>query len=128
VSNVRFSNCDVIHDKGREWTLRVYQCDSALMSDIQFENIRCEETRNLISLWIGSAVWSRDSERGHIKGVLFKDIQATGDQPKIELKGFDAAHQVEEVQFKHVTVNGKPISANDVKQNEFVQRVSVSAD
>ncbi|HWH72576.1 MAG TPA: glycosyl hydrolase family 28 protein, partial [Candidatus Sulfotelmatobacter sp.] len=50
VSNVRFSNCDVIHDKGREWTLRVFQCDSALISNIAFEDIRVEETRNLISL------------------------------------------------------------------------------
>ncbi len=127
VSNVRFSDCDVIHDKGREWTLRVFQCDSALISNITFENIRIEETRNLISLWIGSYVWTRDPERGHIKGVVFKDIQATGAQPKIELKGFDAQHLVEEAKFENVTVNGKLIEANDVKQNEFVRNVTVSA-
>jgi hypothetical protein len=127
VSHVRFSDCDVIHDKGREWTLRVFQCDSALISNITFENIRIEETRNLISLWIGSYVWTRDPERGQIQDVLFKDIQATGDQPKIELKGFDAQHLVEDVKFKNVTVNGKAIESSDVKQNECVRNVTVSA-
>jgi len=127
VSHVRFSDCDVIHDKGREWTLRVFQCDSALISNITFENIRIEETRNLISLWIGSYVWTRGPERGQIQDVLFKDIQATGDQPKIELKGFDAQHLVEDVKFKNVTVNGKAIESSDVKQNECARNVTVSA-
>ena len=127
VTHVRFTHCDVIHDKGREWTLRVYHCDSALIRDVTFENIRIEETRRLISLWIDRAVWTRDPERGRIQGVLFKDIQATGDQPKIELKGFDAQHQVEDVKFEHVTVNGKPIESTDVQQNEFVRNVTVNA-
>lgn len=128
VTHVRFSDCDVIHDKGREWTLRVFQCDSSLISDIAFENIRIEETRKLISLWIGKFVWTRDAERGHIKDVLFKDIQAAGDQPKIELQGFDAQHLVQDTKFEDVSVNGKPISAGDVKQNEFVRNVTVSPD
>ena len=126
VSHVRFANCDVIHDQGREWTLRVFHCDSAPIRDVTFENIRIEETRRLISLWIGKFVWTRDPERGHIQGVVFKDIQAIGDQPKIELQGFDAQHQVEDVQFEHVTVNGKPLAATDVRQNEFVRQVTVS--
>ena len=128
VNNVRFRDCDVIHDKGREWTLRVFHCDSALISHVEFENIRIEETRKLISLWIGSFVWTHDAERGHIENVLFKNIQATGDHPRIELKGFDAAHQVEGVKFEHVVVNGKPVGADEVQRNEFVRDVSVSAD
>ncbi len=127
VSDVRFSNCDVIHDKGREWTLRVFHCDSALIRNIEFDNIRIEETRKLISLWIGRFVWTRDAERGHIQGVVFKNIQAAGDQPQIELQGFDSAHQVEDVTFENVVVNGKAIGAHDVKQNEFARKVTVKA-
>ncbi len=128
VSNVRFSNCDVIHDKGREWTLRVFHCDSALISNIEFDNIRVEETHKLISLWIGSFVWTRDPERGHIQGVAFKNIQARGDRPRIELQGFDPGHAVEGVELQHVIVNGKAIGTNDVEQNEFVRNVRLSAD
>jgi polygalacturonase len=125
VDNVIFRDCDVIHDKGREWTLRVFHCDSAVISNVAFENIRIEETKNLMSLWIGKYVWTRDPERGHIRNVVFKDIQAVGEAPLIQFQGFDAQHQVENVQLEDVTVNGKPIDKADIKQNEYVKNVTV---
>ncbi len=76
VDDVQFTNCDVIHDIGREWVLRVYHCDSATVSNVRFDNIRIEQSRRLISLWIGEQVWSRDTRRGNIRDVLFKDIRA----------------------------------------------------
>ena len=57
VDDVLFTDCDVIHDKGREWSLRVYHCDNATISNVRFENIRLEEAPRPISLWIGKAVW-----------------------------------------------------------------------
>ncbi|HVZ18181.1 MAG TPA: glycosyl hydrolase family 28 protein, partial [Terriglobales bacterium] len=124
VQNVVFSNCDVIHDKGREWTLRVYHCDSARISDVRFENLRIEESPRLISLWIDKAVWSRDADRGHIDGVTFSNIQAKADPLRVELKGFDEAHRIENVHFEHVVVNGKSLTANEVKTNAFVNGVT----
>ncbi|HSU66030.1 MAG TPA: glycosyl hydrolase family 28 protein [Tepidisphaeraceae bacterium] len=126
VDDVTFENCDVIHDIGREWTLRVYHCDAALVSNIRFQDIRIEESRRLISVWIGKQVWSRDAERGHVTDVLFKDIQATSKTPvKIELQGFDAGHEVVGVKFENVVVNGMPLVPAQVKANEFVGPVVV---
>jgi hypothetical protein len=125
VDDVRFSNCDVIHDKGREWTLRVYHCDSARISNVRFENLRIEESPRLISLWIGKASWSRDSERGHIDGVIFKNIRAQAEPPRVELKGFDETHTVTHVLFEDVVVNGRPLAPPDVKTNAFVHQVSI---
>ena len=125
VSDVLFADCDVIHDKGREWTLRVYHCDSATVSNIRFENIRVEESKRLISAWIGKAVWSRDAERGHIRDVDFRNINASGDPLRVELKGFDAQHQVEKVLLENVRVNGRPLTVADVKTNEFARQVTV---
>ncbi len=125
VSNVRFTDCDVIHDLGREWTLRVYHCDAALVSGIRFEKIRIEESRRLISAWVGKAVWSRERERGHVRDVTFKDITATGTPLEVSLKGFDQAHAVEDVVFQNVTINGRPLTTADVKRNPFVRKVSV---
>lgn len=125
VDDVLFANCDVIHDKGREWTLRVYHCDSAKVSNVRFENIRVEESRKLISLWIGKAVWTRDAERGHIQGVTFKGIRAAGERPRIELKGFDEGHCVEDVTFDNVIVNGTPLATAGVRANAFVRAVAV---
>jgi len=125
VDDVLFEDCDVIHDKGREWTLRVFHCDAARVSHIRFENIRIEESPRLISLWIGTFIWTRDPERGHIEGVTFKDINAVADPLRIELNGFDETHVVSDVLFQNVEVNGRPLARADVKTNAFVRNVSM---
>lgn len=125
VNDVLFEDCDVIHDKGREWTLRIYHCDSAHITNTRFRNIRVEESQRLISLWIGSAVWTRDAERGHIRGVTFEDIRASGEPCTIQLVGYDADHAIENVEFCNVIVNDRPIRASDVKSNDFVRGIQV---
>jgi hypothetical protein len=125
VDDVLFTNCDVIHDHGREWSLRVFQCDSAVVSDVRFENIRIEEAHRLISLWIGKAVWSRDKDYGHIQDVSFKNITATGSPLTVELTGADEQHLVQSVTFNNVVVNGKSIGNQDVKANGFVKNITV---
>ncbi|OHB65723.1 MAG: endo-polygalacturonase [Planctomycetes bacterium RBG_13_62_9] len=126
VKDVLFEDCDVIHDKGREWTLRVFHCDAARVSNVRFENLRIEESPRLISLWIGKFVWTRDQERGHIQGVTFKDIVAVADPLRIELTGFDETHPVRDVVFQDVRVNGRQLTRADVMTNAFVRNVSVS--
>jgi hypothetical protein len=125
VEDVLFTNCDIIHDKGREWTLRVYHCDSARICNVRFENLRLEESPRLISLWIDKASWSRGNERGHIDGVSFKSIRAQAEPLRVEFKGFDATHVVENVVLENVLVNGRPLIRSDVKTNAFVREVSI---
>jgi hypothetical protein len=126
VDDVLFQDCDVIHDKGREWTLRVFHCDAARVSNVRFENIRIEESPRLISLWIGKFVWTRDPERGHIQNVAFKDVVAVADPLRIELTGFDETHAVSDVVFQDVRINGRPLTRADVATNTFVRNVSVN--
>ena len=125
VAHVHFSDCDVIHDKGREWLLRVYHCDAADISDVTFDHIRIEESKWLISLWIGKAIWSKGEERGHIEDITFRNIRAAGPDPRVELKGFDSQHGIRGVSFENIVINGQPLKPDDVKQNEFVQDVGV---
>ena len=125
ISNVLFTDCDIIHDTGREWSLRVYQCDAALVSHVAFDNIRIAEAHRCISLWIGKAVWSRDADYGHIEDISFKNIKATGSPLNIELVGIDSQHLVQNVSFNNVLFNNKPITTADVKANGFVKVVSV---
>jgi len=130
VDNVHFSDCDLIHDKGREWALRIYQCDSGRITHTLFENIRIEECQRLISVWIGTALWGRDPERGHVDGVIFRDIvSAAPARPNslpVAMQGVDADHAVHGVQFDHVTIGGRPLTTGDVKQNAFVDGVSIA--
>jgi polygalacturonase len=126
VNDVVFRDCDVIHDMGREWTLRVYHCDSARVSHVRFEELRIEESPRLASLWIDKAFWSRDAERGRMENVVFKNVRASTSPLRVELKGFDADHQIERVSFESVIVNGRPLTSADVKTNEFVRAISVN--
>lgn len=129
LSDIVFSDCDVIHDKGREWLLRVYQCDSAPVRNVVFDNIRIEEARRLMSVWIGKAVWSKEAERGRVDGVTFRKIVSAAPLlpgPLADLVGFDAAHAIHDVRFEQVTVGGRPLKESDVRQNSFVSEVRVS--
>jgi hypothetical protein len=145
ISNVLFEDCDVIHDVGRETALRVYHCDDAVISDVTFDNIRVEEARRLISVWIGKTRWTKTEERGHVRNVTFRNIKAvsapidptlTGfqdgpdwkpyvikDHASMELVGFDESHLVENVVFDNVVLDGKKVAEPQVTKNAFVKDV-----
>jgi len=126
VNDVLFTDCDVIHDTGREWSLRVYHSDSARVSNIRFENIRIEESHRFISLWIGQSFWSEDkSQRGQIQGVVFKDIKASGSPLTIDLVGADDKHGIDDVLFENVSLNGRAMTMKDVKANAFVKNIVI---
>lgn len=145
VSDVLFEDCDVIHDVGRETALRIYHCDDAVISNITFQNIRVEEARRLISVWVGKTRWTKTEERGNITGVVFRNITAvsapidttlTGfqdgsdwkpyiirDHASIELIGYDQDHIVQDVLFDNVILDGKKLSLQNVTKNKFVEDV-----
>lgn len=126
IRNVVFEDNDIIHDKGREWSLRVYHCDDATVSGVVFRNLRIEESRNFLSLWINKAVWSSSDERGHIDGVVLEDIRADRvANPAIQLLGYDGEHLVENVSLQHVRVNGRPVTEDDITRNQFVNNITV---
>ena len=68
-------------------------------------------------------MWTRDDARGRIDGVTFQNIRATAKPLRVELKGFDTTHLVENVLFRDVVVNGKPLTSAEVKTNEFVKMI-----
>jgi polygalacturonase len=112
ISNVLFQNCDIIHDfsnGGDCASLAILVSDSGTMSNVRFEDIRAEDVRNtLINCWIGSDMWGHDKTRGRIKGVLFKNVTATGKAGCVSrLAGFDATHLVEDVTFDNLRINGR---------------------
>lgn len=147
VSNVLFEDCDVIHDVGRETALRVYHCDDAVISDVIFQNIRIEEARRLISVWIGKTRWTKTEERGNVRNVVFRDIIATSapidttltgfqdgsdwkpyiirDHASMILTGFDEGHTVEGVVFDNVKLDGKKIVKDQITINDFVSKIEI---
>jgi polygalacturonase len=125
VSNVRFTDCDIIHEKGFAW-LRIFHCDSATVRDVVFEDIRCPEAKQFVSLWIGKARWTKDTQRGRIENVIFRNIHVGAEaDPRLEILGFDSGHDIKNVSFENVTINGRPLKASDIKQNIYVRDIRV---
>lgn len=128
VDGVTFTDCDIIGDHCREWSLRVYQCDKGVVKNIRFENIRVEEAVKFASLWVNEATWSTDPERGHIEHVVFKDISVTSPAPLqkgMEFLGFDEGHAVRDVVVENVSIRGKQVARDDIVMNPYVYDVTV---
>ena len=129
VEDVLFEDCDIIGDHGREWTLRIYHTDKALIKNVRFENIRIEESVKFASLWINKAVWTTDAERGHIEDVVFRNITVNNSgyplHREIEFLGYDADHAINNVLIENVVINGRKVTKEDVVKNDFVYNVTV---
>jgi len=135
ISNVLFKDCDIIHDfsgGGECSALAVLVSDSGTMSDIRFENIRVNDSRNvLINCWIGADMWGHDKTRGHIKGVTFKDIIVTGKTaPVMKLTGCDDTHMIEDVRIENLRIQGIPIrnvETAKLQTNAYVRGLAIVA-
>ena len=121
VEDVLFEDCDIIGDHGREWTLRIYHTDKALIKNVRFENIRIEESVKFASLWINTAVWTTDAERGHIEDVVFRNITVNNSgyplHKEFEFLGFDADHAIKNVLIENVVINGRKVVQEDIVLN-----------
>ena len=141
VEDVLFEDCDIIGDHGREWTLRIYHTDKALIKNVRFENIRIEESVKFASLWINTAIWTTDTIRGHIEDVVFRNITVNNSgyplHKEFEFLGFDADHAIRNVLIENVVINGRKVVKEDIVRsprnapkegiviNDFVYNVTV---
>lgn len=125
VRNITFRNCDIIHDKGIEWTLRVYNADSATVSNIVFENIRIFETDKLASIWVGKNQWSKSRSLGNVNNVVFKNITVKSGKSYVQLDGADNNHQVMNIVFNNIRIENRLLKQSEVRGNEYTDRISV---
>jgi hypothetical protein len=125
VNDVVFANCDIIHDTGREWSLHIFQCDGSTISNIRFENINIEESRQFISIWIGKAGPSLNNSLGVINNVVFKNIKAFGNPLGMELIGGDSNHKINNILFTRVLINNNPVSKDNIRINSYVKNIVI---
>ena len=132
--NIIFRNCDCIHLM--HIALDIQVCDYAHIHDVIFDDIRVEYTKydeacvyqenddmEFVSQhgipWLMYAGLSPISYcfciervKGKITDITFQNIQVFTDNeeeiPRCELRGYDDKSYVENVTFRHITVNGKP--------------------
>ncbi|MFC4779353.1 glycoside hydrolase family 28 protein [Paenibacillus sp. GCM10023252] len=113
IRNVVFFNCDIIHCEfeGHQsgGTFTIHHGDRAAISDIHYENIRVEDAQEkLFDIKILHSKYSRDEERGSIRGIVFKDIQVVdGPYPVSIIRGWDEEHMVEDIVFDNIIIHGE---------------------
>jgi hypothetical protein len=109
ISNVRFENCDVIHDTGIA-CLSIHVSDSGTISDVTFRDIRVEDTRNLVRLWVGQDMWGHDPKRGTIRGVKFQNVElAGGPAPALSIENNGGT--IDDITFDRLRIAGKLIDS-----------------
>lgn len=126
--NITFRNIDVLEHAGA--AIRSDHSDWAMVKNLRFENFTDESSAQTIQIAIEKTRYSNDNgyknERGHFDGLHF--INVTSPAGKIELRGFDAEHRIDNVTFENCSIGGQPVDAlEDITINEFVTRVSFPA-
>jgi hypothetical protein len=127
--NVSFTDNDIIHDKGREALLAVYNGDTGLVQNVTWSNIRVEEVQRLLSVSIVDLPASQTRERGKVANITFSNISSPAPErtgPNVDVEGFDPSHGVNGVLFDNVTVKGVPIGLGEVHENSYVAGVTMT--
>ncbi len=135
IAAVAFEDCDII--RTTHIAMDIQHGDRAAIRDIRFESIRVEvDDRNLqpriqnsreeeyadasagrycpslLEIVIHQTPYSKDQQRGTVRGVSFRDITVAGAQmPSSSFRGFDAEHAVEDVTIENLRFNGKRLQS-----------------
>ena len=102
--NIIFRNIDVLAAHGQGAVFSIHNGDRATISDVLFEDIRIEHFYELlVDLRIFRSRYSQDEERGQIRHVTFRDVQAIPDlyNTPSHIGGYDEAHTVSGVHFEN---------------------------
>jgi len=116
IRDIYIHDCTVIHARDSA-VLGCSNGDRAYVTNVRYENIVVEHSLvRIIELWIGTAKWTRDRERGRINGVSYKNIILLSGSPlntgrtRNRIQGFDASHKVENVVIDDFIAMGNPIT------------------
>lgn len=141
ISDVSFTDNDVIRDLARGADEGINLSGSGTVSDVRFDGNRIDRTDNpndwggasrVIYAYIRHSPWEAAGDKGRpfgkIRTVAYSNTQvATSPKnPKIriELQGASAEGDIEDIKFANITINGKPLSkSNIVLDEKFVSKV-----
>jgi len=65
----------------------------------------------LVWMCIASNVWSKESNRGKIYNITYKNIRVNSDfSPKSSFMGYDETHDISDLLFEDIYINGKKVT------------------
>lgn len=134
--DIRFVDCDIVHTA--HIAMDIQHGDRALIHHVRFDDIRVEmdgeelppqlqrkqgETYTesqkrkkylpqLLVIVIRGNFYSKDSERGNVRDILFRNIAIVAPRmPSSSFQGLDAEHTVDGVRLEEFSFNGKPVTS-----------------
>lgn len=113
IENVTFRNCDLIHVEGPEGTFTIHNGDRAVVKKVRYEDIRVEDAHGwLIDFRILKSVYSKDTVRGKIEDVIFRNINVEGDRfPYSQLLGFNDNHRIKGITLENFIIHGIKVNS-----------------
>jgi hypothetical protein len=118
--------------RAKEVALKFDVQDWATVSDVTVDGFHVESQpvgKQAIVLQVLKGQYSNDTgyrdERGRITGITIRDFTDVTADP-VTLSGWDATHGISDVAFEDVVLGGAPLTAAQVRTNQFVSGVTVS--
>jgi len=113
IKNVTFKDCDLIHVEGPEGTFTIHNGDRAIVKNILYEDIRVEDARGwLIDFKVLKSRYSKDTQRGKIDGVTFRNIKVEGAHlPYSQLLGYDDEYNISNVVLQDFFIHGIKVNS-----------------
>lgn len=113
IQNITFRNCDLIHTEGPEGTFTIHNGDRAVVKNVLYDDIRVEDSQGwLIDFKVLFSQYSKDSTRGKIENVQFRNIQVEGDRlPYSQLLGFSDEFGIKNVTLENFYLHGVKVTS-----------------
>jgi hypothetical protein len=113
IQNIIFRNCDLIHTEGPEGTFTIHNGDRALVRNVLYDNIRVEDSQGwLIDFKILFSQYSKDTTRGKIEDIHFRNIQVEGDRlPYSQMLGFSDEFGIKNVALENFYLHGVKVTS-----------------
>lgn len=118
--------------RAKEVALKFDVQDWATVSDVTVDGFHVESQpvgKQAIVLQVLKGQYSNDTgyrdDRGRITGITIRDFTDVA-ADSVVLSGWDATHGVSDIAFEDVVLGGVPLTAGQVRANQFVSGVTVS--
>ena len=115
--NLRYDNIDIICQNERQVEYQgcmTINCgDGNFVKDVTFDNIRVEQIcqGSLLQVRVGWNAKYCTAPGGGVEDVTFRNIRYYGETPNMSvITGYDANHQVRNVTFEGLKINGRTLS------------------
>ncbi len=137
--NIVYKDIDVIHNAGGYPAIAVLEGNRAKMSDILFENIRIEDSRNgqMFDIRMQRNLWNSDKETGYLKDITLRNIFLFGTEnakcmpQQSIIRGQSENSSVDEVKLENIYLFGKKVASleeGNIDIREYVKNVTITSD